>query len=49
LMGARGRARITGRYELATVIQMHERLYRDLLRERSTAIRRIMGTTRATS
>ena len=34
LMGARGRARMTVRYELAKVIQMHERVYGDVLREK---------------
>jgi glycosyltransferase involved in cell wall biosynthesis len=38
LMGARGRARMTERYELAAVIQLHERVYADVLRERARVI-----------
>ena len=34
MMGARGRARIAERYELAKVINLHEQLYMDVLREK---------------
>ena len=38
LMGVRGRARMRERYELASVIRLHERVYLDLLRERASVI-----------